>query len=303
MTGFDKLLAIEQVIKHMPHRSESGINRLKILEERLLSYEVWTEEDIYRYIEAERSSVRSNLLLESPRKAVISMTSVQSSPYRVSKLEYFFRKYFRYAIQKIDLLCKGLGLTEAVQEGIWQGFLGMLERIEPDHRIMYRRQTSTILAALTYSVCRYNDIPITFKQIIGALGGTSDWYKSIWMGEGVLRTDLISFYNEVFLPTVQQLIHSLPLANEREDPVATVPGTPVTPRRRKNSVNLDGAAPFPSLHSPIMATSHLSKRVQLDMSPLKHSLTRNIPSTQTPIKYHLSPEENGKSVVSRRLNF
>jgi len=149
------------------------------------------------------------------------------------------------------------------------------------------------------------------------------------MGEGRERQDIVAFYNAAFLPAMQSVIHSLPLLNHqspvsKESPnMATVPHTPKltadpTHSRHRGTPT---ALHQPSIHSPILATSHLSRRVHLEMSPMKHTLSRSIPTTSTPCKLHLLTdllvirevecEEGGspdasrmrKPVVARRLDF
>lgn len=282
VSAFDAVLLIESVVKCTHPHSSTGVERLRRWEEMLLVAPVWTGTGrLYELIEAERKNsstkpkVRAEVdVLASPRKALQAMTNSGPSNTRLTPLDLFFRKYFRLVVARLDSLAHGLDLPEPVQDALWQAFLALVERVEPEKRLLQHRHLHQILAALVYSVCKYYDRPVTFKQIIGVLGGNATLYKRIWMGEGHEPVDLVSFYNAAFLPAMQQVIHSLPLnhaAHEPDDGAATVPGSPaVTPRRRQEVMQQ------PSLHSPINGSSHLSRHVMLTRSPMKHSLSRQL---------------------------
>lgn len=336
VSAFDAVLLIESVVRCTRPHSAAGVERLRRWEEVLLVAPVWSSSSsrLYELIDAERGNGAAKTrrpdshqqphVLASPRKALQAMTNAGPSTTRLTPLDLFFRKYFRLVVSRLDSLAHGLALPEPVQDALWQTFLALVERVEPDRRLLQHRHLNQILAALTYSVCKYYDRPVTFKQIIGVLGGNASLYKRIWMGEGEEAVDLVSFYNAAFLPAMQQIIHSLPLANatqqeeEDEEGVATVPGSPaVTPRRRQCVMQQ------PSLHSPINASSQLSRHVMLTRSPMKHSLSRQLATVHgagTPTKllhvlhavqelHEADEAEAGagrrsrKPAVSRRLDF
>lgn len=293
--AFEVALVIEVVLKHAK-ANRAGRHRLQQWEEDLLLSTVWADTSLYDMMESDKRSTRRNTL-DSPTKALRSMTAEQAND-RVTRLELFFRKFFRLSVRKIDQICSHLDLPEPFQHSLWHAFLGIIEKVEMRERLLYRRNLLHIMAALTYSLCKLNDHEITFKQIVSGLVDEThpaSLYRSIWMGDGEDPVDLVTFYNRVFLPRVQEVLHSLP-SPANEDGHATVPATPETPKLNKKRSLADW--PLPSLHSPVMATNHLSKRVQLDMSPMKHHLSRTLQATSAPSKLASS-----KAVVTRRLNF
>lgn len=304
---FDTVLVIEAVLRHAPGRTAEAMERMKAYEEELLMGGVWATDHIYTLIEEDRArTARLAAAVDSPRKALLSMTAAAESVSRVTRLELFFRKYFRLAVRTIDAVCRGLQLPDALQEAVWRAWLGMIEFVEPAHRLLQRRTLPQVMAALVYSVCRFHDLARTFRQIVAVLPAD---YKAIWMGEGQRPADLIAFYNQLFLPAMQQVIHALPplAADTEADDGALAATVPQTPQRgaKRGSLQLD-EYPLPALHSPVRAAHHLSKRVQLEQSPLKHSLTKNIqpavPAGMTPTKLRLSTAAD-KPAVARRLDF
>lgn len=288
----------------------AGVKRLQELEGSLLEEGVWDHPHVFQMLEAENSR---NSLMESPRKAIRSMTSTASSTGGLTRLELFFRKYFRLVVARIDKLTSRLNLSPAAvfPTALWSAFVGLIES-SPALAILRHRHLDQILGALTYSVCKFYDNPRSFREIIAAMQPMPEArYKAIWMGEGEARADLVAFYNAVFLPAIRAVIHSLPPKEEldeaaSEDPTtAAVPKTPKPSlRRRANSISEPTSGspsrihPIPSAHSPISASSHLTKRVHFNVSPMKHHLSRTIPHTMTPTKLHIST--SGTSAQKRQ---
>jgi hypothetical protein len=297
---FEVLMVLEPVIRcGVP--DSAGVKRLQELERSLLEEGVWDHPQIFQMLEAESAR---NELMESPRKAIRSMTSTTTNTSGgLTRLELFFRKYFRLVVARIDKLASRLSLSPSIfPTALWSAFVGLIEA-SPALAILRHRHLDQILGALTYSVCKFYDHGRSFREIIAAMQPLPEaLYKAIWMGEGEPRADLVAFYNAVFLPAIRGVIHSLPPIEELDETAsedtsgAAVPKTPKpSARRRANSISepANGSSPsrihpIPSAHSPISASNHLTKRVQFHVSPMKHHLSRTIPHTMTPTKLHIS---------------
>ncbi|CAM0911805.1 unnamed protein product [Alopecurus aequalis] len=177
----------------------------------------------------------------------------------------FLSKIAKLAAIRIKGLCERLQLTQQIVERVYS----LVQQIVSHQTaLFFNRHIDQIILCSIYGVAKISQLALTFKEIIFSYRKQPHCkpqvFRSVYvhwpsrsrtgkMGED--HIDIITFYNEVFIPTVKPLLVDLgpctsPNKNSAEKTAADVP-FPESPR----------LARFPNLP---------------DMSPKKVSATRNV---------------------------
>ncbi|RZC59504.1 hypothetical protein C5167_006801 [Papaver somniferum] len=193
-------------------------------------------------------------------------------------INVFFNKIVKLAAVRINGLVKSLQLSQQIRETVQCLLQQILSRRT---ELFFRRHIDQIILCCFYGVAKISQLSLTFKEIIHAYRKQPqckpqifrhvfiDWSSSHQNGKtGQEHVDIISFYNEIFVPSVKSLlvaVHSasatskakqLPEPNHNIDGTGKCPGSPRPP-------------PFPSL--PDLSPKKLSPAHNVYVSPLRSS--------------------------------
>uniref|UniRef100_A0A453RNL1 Retinoblastoma-associated protein B-box domain-containing protein n=1 Tax=Aegilops tauschii subsp. strangulata TaxID=200361 RepID=A0A453RNL1_AEGTS len=163
----------------------------------------------------------------------------------------FLSKITKLAAIRIKCLCERLQLSQQILERVYSL---VQQIISQQTALFFNRHIDQIILCCIYGVAKISQLALTFKEIIFSYRKQSQCkpqvFRSVYVNWpsrsrsgkiGEDHVDIITFYNEVFIPTVKPLL-----------------------------VDLGPAAPFPE--SP-----RLSRFPNLpDMSPKKVSATHNV---------------------------
>ena len=88
-------------------------------------------------------------------------------------------------------------------------FLELILKYECKIRILCNRHLDVIMNSCLFACCRIQDHPLTFKEILTQYRLQPQFIETtcscIFMGEGEPKSDILSFYNKIFLPAFKQL--------------------------------------------------------------------------------------------------
>lgn len=178
----------------------------------------------------------------------------------------FLSKITKLAAIRIKCLCERLQLSQQILERVYSL---VQQIISQQTALFFNRHIDQIILCCIYGVAKISQLALTFKEIIFSYRKQSQCkpqvFRSVYVNWpsrsrsgkiGEDHVDIITFYNEVFIPTVKPLLVDLG------------PGT--SPNRNNEPKSGGDAAPFPE--SP-----RLSRFPNLpDMSPKKVSATHNV---------------------------
>ncbi|KAF3781853.1 Retinoblastoma-related protein [Nymphaea thermarum] len=182
-------------------------------------------------------------------------------------INVFFRKVLKLAAIRIKSLCERLQQPNTVMESVYSLIQQILDR---QTALFFNRHIDQLILCSLYGVSKISSLSLTFKEIIFNYRKQPqckpqvfryvfvDWPSSSHNGKtGQDHVDIITFYNELFVPAVKPLLVELGPA-----------GTPTKTARASEENKTDGQAPgsprvslFPSLP---------------DMSPKKVSASHNV---------------------------
>ncbi len=241
----DVLMGIEVVLRSFPQLIPLPMlsMRLKHLQQFLLEEGIWSGQLIYNLISSElpppAPSSNDPLQLSplrSPQKALESLTGYSPPGARLSRLELVFRKLLRLAIQRLQMACSRSALDAGICQMAWEWFVELIEAegvvtsskidsntnsntssnidsitnsntnsIINSYDLLRNNHLNQVLMAILYTVCRLKGSPRTFHQLssllpCSPLSTQPHWYLR------VTGQDYYAFYNERFLPRMQQKI-------------------------------------------------------------------------------------------------
>uniref|UniRef100_A0A1D1ZL71 Retinoblastoma-related protein n=2 Tax=Anthurium amnicola TaxID=1678845 RepID=A0A1D1ZL71_9ARAE len=246
----------------------------------------------YRSVLVERNSftspVKDRLLTFSSLKSKLPLLqSAFASPTRPNPaaggetcaetgISIFFNKITKLAAIRIRSLCERLQLCQPVVEHVYC----LIQQIL-NHRtaLFFNRHIDQIILCSLYGVAKISQLNVTFKEIIYSYRKQPqckpqvfrsvfvDWPSTSCNGRtGQEHVDIITFYNEAFIPSVKPLLVDLgpagpALRHSRlpEDGCNTDGHSPGSPR----------LPPFPSL--PDMSPKKVSATHNVYVSPLRSS--------------------------------
>ncbi|THU68115.1 hypothetical protein C4D60_Mb08t00490 [Musa balbisiana] len=270
----------------------------------------------YRNVLVERNFLASPVkdrAFNSPKSKLPPLQSAFASPTRPSPTgggetcaetgtNIFFNKIVKLAAIRIKSLSERLQLSQQILERVYC----LIQQILT-HRtaLFFNRHIDQLILCSFYGVAKISQLSLTFKEIIYNYRKQPQckpqvfrsvfvhWSSTNRNGKtGEEHVDIITFYNEVFIPSVKPLLVELGPGgvNNRsnrspEDKISSdcqIPGSPRIP-------------PFPNL--PDMSPKKVSAVHNVYVSPLR--------STKSPSKdlSAINNRLNGGRKVSGRLNF
>ncbi|KAI4323576.1 hypothetical protein L6164_023171 [Bauhinia variegata] len=251
----------------------------------------------YRNVLAERNSftspVKDRLLPFSNVKSKLPPPPLQSafaSPTRPNPggggetcaetgINIFFGKIVKLAAVRVSGMVERLQLSQQIRENVYCLFQQILNQRTS---LFFNRHIDQIILCCFYGVAKISQLSLTFREIIYNYRKQPqckpqvfrsvfvDWSSARRNGRtGLEHVDIITFYNEIFIPSVKPLLVELgpggtttrcnrsPEVNNKNDGhVAQCPGSPKI-------------SPFPSL--PDMSPKKVSAVHNVYVSPLRSS--------------------------------
>ncbi|CAN6464487.1 unnamed protein product [Victoria cruziana] len=239
-------------------------------------------------------------------------------------INVFFRKVLKLAAIRIKSLCERLQQSNSVMESVYSLIQHILDR---QTALFFNRHIDQLILCSLYGVSKISNLSLTFREIIFNYRKQPqckpqvfryvfvDWPSSSRNGKtGQDHVDIITFYNEIFVPAVKPLLVELGPA-----------GTPTKSSRASEENKTDGQAPgsprvslFPSL--PDMSPKKVSASHNVYVSPLRSSKMETLISHNSKSYYacvgesthaYQSPSKDLTAInnrlnsrkVSGRLNF
>ncbi|XP_031486924.1 retinoblastoma-related protein-like [Nymphaea colorata] len=240
-------------------------------------------------------------------------------------INVFFRKVLKLAAIRIKSLCERLQQPNTVMGCVYSLIQQILDR---QTALFFNRHIDQLILSSLYGVSKISNLRLTFKEITFNYRKQPqckpqvfcyvfvDWPSSSHNGKtGQDHVDIITFYNELFVPAVKPLLVELGPA-----------GTPTKTARASEENKTDGQAPgsprvslFPSL--PDMSPKKVSASHNVYVSPLRSSKMETLISHNSKSYYacigesthaYQSPSKdltainnrlNSNRKVSGRLNF
>ncbi|KAL7197215.1 hypothetical protein ACSBR1_037102 [Camellia fascicularis] len=247
----------------------------------------------YRSVLVERNSftspVKDRLLTFNTPKSKLPPPALQSafaSPTRPNPgaggetcaetaINVFFSKIVKLGAFRINGMVERLQLSQEIREIIFRLFQQILSQRTT---LFFNRHIDQIILCCFYGVAKISQLSLTFKEIIFNYRKQPqckpqvfrsvfvDWSSARRHGKtGQEHVDIITFYNEIFIPAVKPLLVELA-------PVGTA-------QKNRNSETNDGTdgqcpgspkiSPFPSL--PDMSPKKVSAIHNVYVSPLRSS--------------------------------
>ncbi|XP_020254515.1 retinoblastoma-related protein-like isoform X2 [Asparagus officinalis] len=192
--------------------------------------------------------------------------------YADTEINVFFRKILKLVAIRIKTLCERLKCSEQFLENVYWLIQQILNQRTT---ILFNRHIDQVILCSIYGVAKVSQISLTFKEIINNYRkqpqSKPEVFRSVFvncrngkMGEG--HVDIITFYNEVFVPSVKPLLVEVgpdgiaqknsKLTEEKNNSDGQIPGSP-------------RLQPFPSL--PDMSPKKVSASHNVYVSPLRQS--------------------------------
>nr|Q2ABE5.1 RecName: Full=Retinoblastoma-related protein [Camellia sinensis]BAE80326.1 retinoblastoma related protein [Camellia sinensis] len=247
----------------------------------------------YRSVLVERNSftspVKDRLLTFNTPKSKLPPPALQSafaSPTRPNPgaggetcaetaINVFFSKIVKLGAFRINGMVERLQLSQEIREIIFRLFQQILSQRTT---LFFNRHIDQIILCCFYGVAKISQLSLTFKEIISTIESNPqckpqvfrsvfvDWSSARRHGKtGQEHVDIITFYNEIFIPAVKPLLVELA-------PVGTA-------QKNRNSETINGTdgqcpgspkiSPFPSL--PDMSPKKVSAIHNVYVSPLRSS--------------------------------
>ncbi|XP_020587737.1 retinoblastoma-related protein isoform X2 [Phalaenopsis equestris] len=183
-------------------------------------------------------------------------------------INVFFSKIIKLSAIRIRSLCERLQLSQEAQERVYYLIQQILSQ---KTSLFFNRHIDQIILCSFYGVAKISHLDLTFKEIIYNYRKQPQCkpqvFRSVfisWPSEnfngkkGQEHVDIITFYNEIFIPSVKPLLVELGSAAVR----------PNSERPSEVINNIDG---------PIPGSPQLSRFPNLpDMSPKKVSASHNV---------------------------
>lgn len=191
-------------------------------------------------------------------------------------IHVFFSKIARLAANRIKDLCERLKLSLQVRESVYLLIQQILSR---QTALFFNRHIDQLILCSFYGVAKISQLSMTFKEIIYNYRKQPlckpqvfrsvfvDWPSTSRNGKkGQEHVDIITFYNEIFIPAVKPLLVEI-------GPAGSTSRSGRVPEDNCNANGLSPRSPrvsaFPSL--PDMSPKKVSASHNVYVSPLRSS--------------------------------
>ncbi|KAF3434261.1 hypothetical protein FNV43_RR25364 [Rhamnella rubrinervis] len=191
-------------------------------------------------------------------------------------INMFFSKIIKLAAVRINGMVERLQLSQQIRESVYCLFQQILSQ---KTSLLFNRHIDQIILCCFYGVAKISQLSLTFREIIYNYRKQPqckpqvfrsvfvDWSSARRNGRpGQEHVDIITFYNEVFIPTVKPLLVEL-------GPAGTSAKTSRVPEvNNNNDVPCPGSPKVPSFPSlPDMSPKKVSAAHNVYVSPLRSS--------------------------------
>eukprot|EP00898_Chlorokybus_atmophyticus_P003593 jgi/Chlat1/4234/Chrsp27S04309 len=206
----------------------------------------------------------------------------------------FFRKVLKLAAMRISDLCERLRLDSRVRQQVYDSIRHALWK---KTSLFYNRHLDQLVVSAIYGVCKVNQLPIKFHQIVAHYRRQpqckQEVIRSVVLEQSLpelvvaKRGDIIEYYNKVFVPEMKPFLQTL-------TPVIPVQqgleNEPISPVRQCPSESIAASySPFPAdVRSPKKVPHH-----NVYISPLR------APRADTPQE---SPARKLRAMLGQSIN-
>lgn len=151
-----------------------------------------------------------------------------------NSLSLFYKKLYRLAYTRLQLLCSSLLSSHPELEPIiWTLFQHTLQH---EHELMRDRHLDQLMMSAMYAICKVKSVDLRFKTIVTAykdMANTNqETFKHVLIAEGHYDS-IIVFYNQVFMQKLKTNI--LQYASTRPPTLSPIPQIPRSPYKFPNS--------------------------------------------------------------------
>ncbi|KAJ1685607.1 hypothetical protein LUZ63_016997 [Rhynchospora breviuscula] len=179
----------------------------------------------------------------------------------------FFSKILKLGAIRIRSLCERLRQPQQILDRVYGLFQQIIDK---QTHLFFNRHVDQIILCCFYGVAKVSRLNLTFKEIVSSYKKEPqckpEVFRNVFVGSsnmriGICHVDIITFYNEVFVPAVKPLLVGMvPSSSRSEEKTAaeggTVPGSPKV-------------SPFSNL--PDMSPKKVSASHNVYVSPLRQS--------------------------------
>ncbi|XP_072980784.1 retinoblastoma-related protein-like [Typha angustifolia] len=279
----------------------------------------------YRSILVERNTFTSPVrehfsTISSHKSTLLPLQSTFASPTQPNPvggeacaeigIKIFFSKILKLAAIRIRSLCERLRQSQQTLERVYSIFQLILNQ---QTALFFNRHIDQLILCCLYGVAKVSILNLTFKEIVNNYRKEPqcklEVFRSVFVsrlsahgngGTGVDHVDIITFYNEIFIPTVKPLLVGLApagvRAEDRNSADSQIPGSPKV-------------SPFSNL--PDMSPKKVSAAHNVYVSPLRQSKMDALLSPSSRSYYacigesthaYQSPSKD-LAAINNRLNF
>ncbi|KAJ3701533.1 hypothetical protein LUZ61_005238 [Rhynchospora tenuis] len=179
----------------------------------------------------------------------------------------FFSKILKLGAIRIRSLCERLRQPQQILDRVYGLFQQIIDK---QTHLFFNRHVDQIILCCFYGVAKVSRLNLTFKEIVSSYKKEPqckpEVFRNVFVGSsnmriGICHVDIITFYNEVFVPAVKPLLVGMVPSSSRSEEKAsaeggTVPGSPKV-------------SPFSNL--PDMSPKKVSASHNVYVSPLRQS--------------------------------
>uniref|UniRef100_A0A5B7AGK9 Retinoblastoma-related protein n=1 Tax=Davidia involucrata TaxID=16924 RepID=A0A5B7AGK9_DAVIN len=191
-------------------------------------------------------------------------------------INIFFGKIVKLAAVRINGMVERLQLSQQIRESVYCLFQQILSQRTT---LFFSRHIDQIILCCFYGIAKISQLTLTFREIINNYRKQSqckpqvfrsvfvDWSSARRRGKtGPEHVDIITFYNEIFIPAVKPLLVELAPAGTAQKTNRLPEANNITDGQCPGSPKI---TPFPSL--PDMSPKKVSAVHNVYVSPLRSS--------------------------------
>jgi hypothetical protein len=262
-------------------------------------------------------SNRSTLIIQDKTSSQILGVVLPSKhgdkPKIGNSVALFFRKFYHLAFVRLQDICSNLSLSDEVVKKIWTSFQHAVTGYLED--LLKSRHIDQIIMCCVYVVSKVIGNEKSFTEIMRCYRlqpqSSSHVYRSVLLGENEERGDLIKFYNDIFIPKMQE--HARRFAPRSQDqeavPLSPLPQTkmiPISPCRKMSNNHSIFLRPLrgPKTPSPMKNLKYNFARSPTAALNAINAMVQIAPDSKKSAKRILVPDEEAtkpSKIFAKRL--
>ena len=258
--AFDFFKVIEPFVRHEPTLPPPLKAHFKDVEDKILESLAWADDSPLHELMEEGAAAAAAAAAQSP------------GPNRaMASLEVVIKKVRFLAAARVNEMCARLVLPEKLMRQVW----GCVKHaFEAQRALMRGRHLDQLVMCSIYGAhCKVNKHEITFRHIIDHYRKQADAspaiFRQVRMGGDHPPADIISFYNQLYIPAMKQFLMAV-VAQPPLDP----PSHPATSPHRV-SASAGGGRDI-TISNPRMGSHNNT------MSPMTRASTRSATRRTSP---------------------